>query len=113
MSTATSASVPTTVGNSKLLLSYVRVAFFVMEASDASAYSTLGAAQKCERDDVSCSCQAGVVGAASRGKKVLAIYDPRFIFTPLSLRADGLPTQVTTELPGNEPTMGSEALDHR
>jgi hypothetical protein len=45
-------------------------------------------------------------------KKVLAIYDPRFIFTPFSLRADGLPTQVTTELPGNEQAIGSEPLDH-
>jgi hypothetical protein len=32
---------------------------------------------------------------------------------PFSLRAEGLPTQVTTELPGNEQTMGSEPLDDR
>ena len=46
-------------------------------------------------------------------QKVLAIYQPRFIFTPVSLRVEGLPTQVTTELPGNEWTWGSEPLDDR
>ena len=69
--------------------------------------------EKCERDeqvlpfDLATECQLALV------KKVLAIYEPRFIFTAASLRVDGLPTQVTTELPGNESTMGSEALDHR
>jgi hypothetical protein len=30
---------------------------------------------------------------------------------PFSLRVDGLPTQVTTELPGNEQAMGPEQVD--
>ena len=59
------------------------------------------------------ACEAASCSRRDSAKKVLAIYEPRFIFTPLSLRADGLPTQVTTELPGNEPTMGSEPLDHQ
>ena len=56
--------------------------------------------EKCERG-AQCA-QRAVVFASRRCKKVLAIYEPRFIFTPFSLRVDGLPTQVTTELPGNE-----------
>ena len=69
MSTATSASVPTTVGNSKLLLSYVRVAFFVMGASDAWAYSTLGAMQKCECDDTVARGERTIVFASRRCKE--------------------------------------------
>ena len=69
--------------------------------------------EKCERDeqvlpfDLATECRLALV------KKVLAIYDPRSIFTAASLRADGLPTQVTTELPGNESTKGPVPLDHR
>ena len=54
-----------------------------------------------------------VVYPRDGAKKVLAIYEPRFIFTAASLRVDGLPTQVTTELPGNESTLGPEPLDDR
>jgi hypothetical protein len=84
-----------------------------MGASDAWAYSTLGAIQKCECADTVARGERMSFSLRGGAKKVLAIYEPRFIFTPLSLRVDGLPTQVTTELPGNESTMGSEALDHR
>jgi hypothetical protein len=54
-----------------------------------------------------------VMDPRESAKKVLAIYEPRFIFTAASLRVDGLPTQVTTELPGSESTMGPEPLDDR
>src|SRR5262245_42334523 len=112
ISTAVSASVPTTVGNSMLLSSYVSVAFFVMGPPTRRSIlrgplrRSGGAAPVC-----GARLADGHV-SQSRGEGLQSVSRVLYL-PPFSLRADGLPTQVTTELPGNEQTMGSEPLDDR
>src|SRR5688572_33251129 len=87
-----------------LFPSYVSVAFFVMKPPIPRRILRLSSGVSAS-PAVGCDDCVTVAERRDDAKKVLAIYEPRFIFSAVSLWSDGLPTQVTTELPGNESTM--------
>ena len=83
-----------------------------MGVSDSTRYSTLAFPIKCERS----AARDGRLGdgrVSQIREEGLQSVSRVLYLQPFSLRAEGLPTQVTTELPGNEQTMGSEPLDDR
>jgi hypothetical protein len=69
-------------------------------ASQWAAYSTLAIAAVPDRSVAIAALETERSSNLCNRKKVLAIFEGRFIFTPVSFRVDGLPSRVTTELPG-------------